>query len=130
MVEDTVIGPFTIKQFTYIGAGAGLIVVSWFLFETFLFIPLSIMIAGTAGVLAFGKYNQQPVPVVLKNFVFFLIRPRLFLWKHTIPTAPEPIKEVKKEAAPLVLPGVGSTKLSDLAWSLDIKKDSRNNEES
>lgn len=122
-VEDKVIGPFTVKQFIYVGAGALLVVFAYMTFESYLFFPIAIFIGALAGALAFLKINEQPFPVVLKNAIFYFIRPRLYLWKKEERRQTgyrTPIKKmevtVKRE------PKLSESKLSDLAWSLDIKE--------
>lgn len=124
-VEDKVIGPLTIKQSLYIGAGGLLIVGVRMFFQPFLFWPLSVLLGGFAAGLAFLKINEQPFPLVLKNAVFYLLKPRLFVWKKETPTAPaqrelEALK--KQEVLVKNIPKISQSKLSDLAWSLDIKE--------
>lgn len=123
-VEDKVIGPFTIKQSLYLGAGAILITIIRQILQPFLFWPISILIAAFAASLAFLKINEQPFPVVLKNSFFFLIRPRMFMWKRE--PAPRPAEKQaatpKQETVIRAIPKLSESKLSDLAWSLDIKE--------
>ncbi|MBI2640946.1 MAG: PrgI family protein [Candidatus Sungbacteria bacterium] len=123
-VEDKVIGPFTIKQFLYIAAGALLILGARAFLQPFFFWPLGVLIGASAASLAFLKVNERPFPVILKNAVLYLLRPRLYVWKKE-----SPLKESAKEQAPrkeeaLVkkIPTLSESKLSDLAWSLDIKE--------
>lgn len=122
-VEDKVIGPFTIKQFLYIAAGALLIIGARALIAPLLFWPLAVLIGALAASLAFLKINEQPFPVILKNAVFYLLRPRLYVWKKEVLKAPTKEAVLRKEE-PLVkkIPTLSESKLSDLAWSLDIKE--------
>ena len=125
MVEDRVIGPLTVKQSLYIGGGVMLIVGARWLFQPFIFWPLAALIGGLAAALAFLKINEQPFPTVLKNGVFYLLRPRLFVWKKEAPPRPgAKAAAPKKEREVLVkkIPKMSQSKLSDLAWSLDIKE--------
>lgn len=122
-VEDKVIGPFTIKQFLYIAAGGLLIVGARALLQPFLFYPIAVLVGALAASLAFLKINEQPFPVILKNAAFYLLRPRLYIWKKEAPKAP--VKEIvprKEEALVKKIPTLSESKLSDLAWSLDIKE--------
>ena len=120
-VEDTVIGPFTIKQFIYIAAGGLLIVFLRTIFEGFVLYLLALIIGASAAALAFLKINERSLPLVIKNAFFFYIRPRLYIWKH---------EEAKKEAAvqkkeELVvsqIPKMSISKLDELSWDLDIKE--------
>lgn len=123
-VEDKVIGPFTIKQFLYLGAGGLLILGARTFLLPFIFWPLAVLIGATAASLAFLRLNEQPFPTVLKNAAFYFLRPRLYLWKQESPKklqekTPAPQKEpamIKK------IPTLSESRLSDLAWSLDIKE--------
>lgn len=122
-VEDKVIGPFTIKQFLYLGGGGLLIVGIYMFFELFIVILVGIPIAAFAAALAFLKINEQPFPTIVKNAVFYFLKPRLYLWRQEQ-------KKVKKTALPTRqeeprvknIPTVSESKLADLAWSLDIKE--------
>lgn len=123
MVEDQVIGPFTIKQALYLGGGALLILGVRTLFQSFLFYPLAGLIGGLAASLAFLKINEQPFWLVLKNAVFYVIRPRLYTWQKRVPGKPKAAPEKKPdEVLVKTMPKVEESKLSDLAWSLDIKE--------
>lgn len=122
-VEDKVIGPFTIKQSLYLGAGALFITLIRQILQPFLFWPIAILIAAFAAALAFLKINEQPFPAILKNSFFFLIHPRMFMWKRE-PSRVRAEKQTatpKKETVIRAIPKLSESKLTDLAWSLDIK---------
>lgn len=121
-VEDKIIGPFTIKQFLYLGSAALLIVGLYQLFIGFIFYTLAILIGALGASLAFLKINQQPLPLIIKNFFFYLIRPKLYIWKKEPPAKkPTPAAEIKQEILIKGIPKLSESKLTDLAWSLDIK---------
>ncbi len=121
MVEDTVIGPFTIKQFLFIGAGGMLVVFLRMSFRPFIFYPASFVVMALAAGLAFLKMNGQPLPTVIKNAVFFAFRPRLYIWKRGPPQAQKPSVGKKEETMVQRIPTIIESKISDLAWSLDVK---------
>lgn len=122
-IEDKVIGPLTLKQFGFLGAGAALIFVLNRLLVPLLFYPVAGLIGGFAAALAFLKIQQQPFPTLIRRAFLFFIRPRLYLWKKEeakqLPGAPA--DPAKKEATIAVIPKMSASKLSDLAWSLDIQ---------
>ncbi len=126
-VEDKVIGPFTVKQFLYVGTGALLILAARFYLAPFLFWPVAVLAGGLAAALAFLKINERPFPVLLKNAVFYLLRPRLFIWKQSGPEKPGRVSEKEKKPETVVqkIPKLSESRLSDLAWSLDIKEKTR-----
>lgn len=121
-IEDKVIGPFTIKQFLYLAAGAAIIGLTYFFFQPFVYIPVSLLIGTLAGSLAFLKINEQPVPAILRHGIAYLLRPRLYVWrKEEKGKAGAPARK-KSEAPVLAVPKISQSKLTDLAWSLDIEE--------
>ena len=124
-IEDKVIGPFTIKQFLYLAAGGGLIAVTYYFFTSFIFVPVAIFVGALAGSLAFLKINEQPFPLILKNAVFYMARPRLFIWKQETRdtrASARPETLAPTETPISSIPKLSQSKLTDLAWSLDIKE--------
>ncbi len=122
-IEDKVIGPFTIKQFLYLAGGAGIVGLTYYFFQLVVVIPIALLVGSLAGSLAFLKINEQPFPAMLKHAIFYLIHPRLFLWKKdagvkkTAPTATPAAQTVVSS-----IPKLSQSKLNDLAWSLDISQ--------
>ena len=125
-VEDKVIGNYlTLKQFAFVGAGVLMILGLRMILAPFLFFPLAILIGILAGGLAFFRYNEQPLPTVVKNGIVFFFHPRVYIWKKDS-IATQRIQKKKREQttdAPALksLPKLSASRLSDLAWSLDIK---------
>lgn len=120
-VEDKIFGPFTLKQFMYLGAGLGLIIFFWNFFTTPLFVVFSIPVASLAFALAYLKINEQPLANVVMNGLRYFLRPRLYIWKKK--RVEFSVTQVAKKAAtPLELTKLTESKLNDLAWSLDIKE--------
>ena len=122
MVEDKIIGPLTMKQAIYIAAGVALILFARWILAQFLFVPIALVIAAAAAALAFVKVNEQPLPWIAKNAIAYLLRPHVYIWR------PGERKHASPKAAPRaesegvrVIPRMSQSKLSDLAWSLDIK---------
>lgn len=120
-IEDKVIGPFTIRQAVYLGAGAALIVGARMFLKSYLFFPIAVFVGGLAVTLAFLKINGQPFPIVLKNAFLYVLRPRLYIWRR-VPTTEkkEKIKRAEPETPATSTQKLTKSKLSDLAWSLDI----------
>ena len=122
-VEDKVIGPFTVKQFLYLAGGGGVILVAYVFLNTFLLLLTAALIGTLSGALAFLKVNEQPFPIVFKNAILYLLRPRLFIWKKQGPKRPSRPEQTLKSGAPIKsVPKLSESKLTDLAWSLDIEK--------
>jgi len=125
-IEDKIFGPFTFKQFLFLGGGAFLVVMAYVFLETFLLIIVSIPIAALALSLAFLKINEQPFPLTLLNAIKFFLKPRLYLWKQIKEKRPlKPSEEKKEETFVKNIPKLSESKLIDLAWSLDIQEKMR-----
>jgi len=121
-VEDKIIGPFTIKQSLWVGAGGGLIFFAKVFFPALLFWPFAIIVGGLAIALSFLKINEQPFPIFLKNAFLYMVKPRFYIWRKEEPKrAGEKPTAAAKEPLVASLPKLTESKLSDLAWSLDVK---------
>lgn len=82
--EDKIVGPFTLKQFLWLGAGIGIIAIIYFsgIFVFWAFLTVSIPIAGFFIVMAFVKVNGKPAVNFIFSVVLYWIKPRLFIWKR------------------------------------------------
>ncbi|MFZ3043934.1 MAG: PrgI family protein [Minisyncoccia bacterium] len=127
-VEDKLIGPLTLKQFIYV-AGAGGLCIVFFVYLNIVFaIILSLAVAGLAAALAFYKVNGKPFIEVLEAGFSYYTGAKLFLWKRQEPKVGEvsaaASAAAEAEAAariPRGTPKLTRGKLSELAWSLDVK---------
>ncbi len=122
--EAKIVGPFTFKQFIFIGIAGGICLFLYFTVSFGIFISFSVFILGIAFSLAFVKIKKTSLPIVIKNFFFFLTEPKIYLWKKK--TTPPKIQRKKKQIlereeekpSPKV---VGRSKLRDLATRLKVK---------
>lgn len=122
-IEDKVIGPFTVKQFLYVLAGVVIVGLTFYFFKMVVVIPVAVVVGSFAGALAFLKVNEQPFPTIVKNAIFYSIRPRLYVWHQEVAQKPRAPGEIKKPAETIqAIPKLSESKLTDLAWSLDIKE--------
>lgn len=127
-VEDKLIGPLTLKQFLYVAGAGGLCIVFFAYLNIFLAVILSLPVAGFATALAFYKVNGKPFIEVLEAGFNYYTRSKLFLWKHQEPKEEERSAAVVAATAadtaakaPRGTPKLTRGKLSELAWSLDVK---------
>ncbi len=94
--EAAIFGPFTFKQFIFIGTAGGISIFLYFILPFFLFIIAAFLLVGTALALALFRMGGSPLPVVIKNFFVFSNQPKVYLWKRkNIPP-----KILKKAAKP------------------------------
>jgi len=80
-VEDKIIGPLTLKQSLFLGAGGGLLLFLWFFLSLGVFILIAIPIGLFTVALAFYKVNGKPFLSFLGSLLGYLSKPRLYLWK-------------------------------------------------
>ncbi|PIR72179.1 MAG: hypothetical protein COU42_02190 [Candidatus Nealsonbacteria bacterium CG10_big_fil_rev_8_21_14_0_10_36_24] len=79
--EPKIVGPFTFKQFIFIGIAGGLSIFLFFTVPFLVFIILAIILVGGAFSLAFLKIERISLPVFIKNFLIFITKPKIYLWK-------------------------------------------------
>ena len=121
-VEDKIIGSFTFKQFIYLAGGGGACIALYFLLPFFVAILFMIPIAALAGALAFLKINSQPFVQVLESYFKYLMAGRLYIWRHE-PKKIESVPENGENDAKITLPTMTESKLKEINWNLDVKKD-------
>ncbi|MDP3769423.1 MAG: PrgI family protein [Candidatus Sungbacteria bacterium] len=128
-VEDKIIGPLTAKQFLFILGGIGIIALARFLLVSFLFFPIAIIVAAVAAALAFLKVNEIPFPTLVKNGFRYTMHPHIYIWKKEEEKIKQKQAVAKPDIAVAATPKLSESKLSDLAWSLNIKEKLRQTEE-
>lgn len=83
--EAKILGPFNMAQSLMIG---GVIAICFILYfsigqtNLFLFILIAAVLMGIALGISFGKVEGLGLPVVAKNFMNFIISPRIYLWRR------------------------------------------------
>lgn len=85
-IEDKIIGPLTLKQFLYVGAAGMFSFITYFFFNTFLWIIVTVLLGGAAIAIAFIKYNGRPMIIMLGAIFKYIWNPKLYLWRHDIGT--------------------------------------------
>lgn len=78
--ESKIVGPFTFKQFIFIGIASGISIFMYFVLPFFLFIILAIPLVGAAFALAFLKVSRTSLPTFIANFFTFFFKPKIYLW--------------------------------------------------
>ncbi len=95
--EAKIVGPFTLKQFMYVGAAGGISLVLYFSAPRLVFILGTIVLGGISLALAFIKIGGRSLPTYLKNSFVFLFRPKVYLWQQKGMAGVKILKEEKKE---------------------------------
>ncbi|MFA6338536.1 MAG: PrgI family protein [Candidatus Paceibacterota bacterium] len=119
-IEDKIIGPFTFKQFVYMGGGLGIAFIVYKLLPFYAALLIIAPVLGFSFALAFIKINNKPFIFVVESAIRYYLGSRLYLWKK------EEKKTLKKEEAQakssLRIPKLSESKLKELTWSLDINE--------
>lgn len=118
-IEDKIFGPFTFRQFAYLAGGGGLCFVLYKALPFYIsFIPI-LIIAGLALALAFYKVNNKPFIFVVESGIKYLLTDKLYIWKRRMKEE-EKTQEDKPKIEVNRVSRVNTSKLKDLAWSLDV----------
>jgi len=80
-IEDKIFGPFTWRQFLYLGGGVGMGVVLFFTAPFWLFLLVGFPLAVLAGALSFYPVNNRPFSFFLEAIIGYFRRQKLYLWK-------------------------------------------------
>ncbi len=117
-VEDKLFGPFTFKEFVYLAGGAGLIYVIYKLVIIWIAVPLIIVVAAFSAALTFYKINNKPFIYYVQASITYALKSKLYIWKQHL-KKPEVVKDKVAEQTE-ALPAMTTSRLKDLAWSLDV----------
>lgn len=120
-VEDKVVGPLTLKQFIYLAGAAGLCVLLFTSLPKVVAVLLALPIAGFAAALAFYKVNGKPFVEVVEAGFNYYTRAKLFLWKREEEGASASPAAAASPNTKHAGPRLTRGRLSELAWSLDVK---------
>lgn len=95
--EAKIVGPFTFRQFIFIGTAGGLTIFLYFFIKSFaLFLVIAVILMGGSLILALKKVGGfMPLPTAIKNVFLFKTKPRVYLWHRKV----IPPKVIKKTAA-------------------------------
>lgn len=81
-VEAKIIGPFTLKQFLWLAGAGAIIFMLYFLISIkWIWILVTIFIAGISISLALVKINGRTFFSFLDIFLSYVFKPRFFLWR-------------------------------------------------
>jgi hypothetical protein len=124
-VEDTVVGPLTVKQSVYLGAAAVIVFMASLIFTPVFAILIALPALGAGIALSFYKPNGRPLIVYIANFFLFTAKAKLYVWRRD----PEGIiikRAIKKESIKDGITAgykvVSRNRLHELAWMLDTRQ--------
>ena len=82
-IEDKIVGPFTWRQFLYLGGGGGMAVVLLLTIPFFIALIPAFLIGLFTAALAFYPVNNRPFSHFLEAMYNHYRRKRLYLWQQT-----------------------------------------------
>ena len=128
--EAKIVGPFTFKQFVFVGLAGGICLFLYFTVSLTTFIILAVILLGSAFALAFLKIEKTPLPIYIKNLFTYFFQPKVYLWRKKITPitvlrekgeGPE-IKEARELGEEANLKIASKSRLQDLATLLKARK--------
>ena len=131
-IEDKIFGSFTFIQVIYVVGAGAMSYVLWTTipsFLTFIKVPLVAGVVGLALALAFypkEKYGKPFVEILEASFKFFFLKSKLYTWRRIPKKQIVKKEEEKKPSVSINIPSISESKLKDLSWSLDVKKEINN----
>jgi hypothetical protein len=104
--EDKIVGPFSLRQFAYVGVAALVSGIAYLLLQTWLFAIVAIVLLGSALALSFLKINGRPVIKVITAAAQFYWKPQTYVWRPDHPVmvqhrAPQIVDDLPAREAPV-----------------------------
>lgn len=122
--EPKIVGPFTFKQFIFVGTAGIICAVLYFTIPFYFFLLATVLLTSGALALALVKIEGRPIPLLFKNFLSFLFASKIYLWKRKTLT-PKVIKKSgpeKKEKEKTPVPRVvEKSRLKDLLTRIETR---------
>ena len=100
--EAKIVGPFTFKEFIYIGAAGLICFVLYFIIgktNFSIYLTCCLIFGGGALSLAFLKIGGQSLPEILTHFFTFSVSTKIYLWKKKTMPPKYTMERLKKTAA-------------------------------
>ena len=85
--EDKVVGPFSIRQFAYVGVAALISAICYFFLQTWLFAIVALVLVGGSLALSFVKINGRPLIKIATSAFNYYWKPQMYVWKAERPVA-------------------------------------------
>lgn len=95
--EDKIVGPFTMRQFIYVGIAGGISAMLYFTVQTLVWAIASIILFGGAAALAFIKIEGRPLFNVMTAALGFYWKPQTYLWQPEHPVIASVKSPINKE---------------------------------
>ena len=125
--EAKVIGPFTFRQFIYLGIPVAVAFFLYFLAPFFVFVIAAVFLGAFGFMFAFIKVGGQSLPSILLNFFNFTVSPKRYIWRKGKTQVQTP--QVQYQQQPVVqqpvkreIKLIQKSKVKDLATRIETNK--------
>ncbi len=115
-VEDKVVGPLTARQFGWLAAGGVCVLVAHSFLDQSAFVISVVIIGLIFGALAFYRPYNQPLIKFITSSVFFVYRPKLYIWQKT------GMRDVRKEKKAQAIAELPKRKIFDMKKTKSISQ--------
>ena len=123
-IEDKIFGPFTFRQFIYLVGGAGVCFVIYKAMPLYFGIFLIVPIGALTWALTFYRVNNKPFIFVMESAFKYALQDKLYIWQRREKEKNKPGQKettlITEEKNTERNNRVGTSRLKDLAWSLDV----------
>ena len=126
--EAKVIGPFTFRQFIYLGVPGAAAFFLYFLAPFFVFVVAAVFLGAFGFMFAFIKIGGRSLSTILLNFFNFTIAPKRYIWRkgRTLVQTPkaqyQQQQPVQKQPAKREIKLIQKSKIKDLATRVDTAR--------
>jgi hypothetical protein len=79
--EDKVVGPFSIRQFAYVGVAALVSAMLYFLVATWLFAIFAVIFIGSSLAISFIKIQGRSLISIIRSAFNFYWKPQTYIWQ-------------------------------------------------
>jgi hypothetical protein len=111
--EDKVVGPFSLRQFAYVGAACLISAIFYFAVATWLFLIIAIILIGGALAVSFVHVEGRPLINILISAASFYWKPQTYIWQ------PEQTASATRKSRPAAKSGLS---LEDIVSGMALKK--------
>ncbi|MCL4405459.1 MAG: PrgI family protein [Patescibacteria group bacterium] len=81
--EDKIFGPLSVKQFLYVAGATLLVIFLYFLFATWLWVVVAILIETTTLTFNLAKINGRPMRIITASAFSYVWNPRVYTYQPT-----------------------------------------------
>jgi len=123
--EAKVIGPFTFRQFVYMGTPAAIAFFLYFFAPFSLFIVASVFLGAFGFMFAFIKIGGRSLSTILSSFSKFTISPKRYIWqkgKAPVQAPQVTYKEPVQQSAKRDIKLGQQSRIKDLATRVETSK--------